>query len=60
MNWKKLTIVLVLSSFCVLGCKTTPKAPPRIWYGKQGDTVAWEKAKVVMENYDWEVREDLR
>ena len=45
----------VLMSFA--GCFKTVqvKQPPQIWWGKAGDTIAWEEAKVIMENYDWAV-----
>ena len=43
-NWKKLTIILVLSLF-VLGCK---REPPKIQWGKQG-----QQPTAVWDTYNW-------
>jgi hypothetical protein len=44
--------ILVLCSGCSL---FPPKKPINIWWGAKGDEVAWEKAKEVMQNYNWVV-----
>lgn len=44
--------VLLTSSGCL---ETKLNAPPKVWWGQKGDTAEWEKAKVVMNNYDWAV-----
>ena len=47
-----LMAVLLTSSGCL---ETKLNAPPKVWWGQKGDTAEWEKAKVVMNNYDWAV-----
>ena len=49
---KHLFIVVVIA-LTFAGCKTTEPEPVKMWWGAKGDTVAWEKAKEVMENYNW-------
>jgi len=45
---------LICICFLLSGCNLLPaKKSTNIWWGARGDTEAWEKAKVVMENYNW-------
>ena len=48
-----LKVFIIVGLFSVVGCTSAKQKPIQIYWGKAGDMEAYEKAKVVVNNYDW-------